>query len=179
MTNSADADADRATVPTDARLPEPGAHARWRWTTPRKAVVAGGVLAALFGIGLGIGAGTAGAATSGSGTHAGSGAGPAPPGGRPTVAGKITALDGDQITVHTRKGGTVTVVYAAGTTFTELAAGGGGTTSSSASALKVGEYVGVQGTKSNSTVTARRIVVSTTAPPGPGGGPSGGPPASA
>ena len=90
--------------PETARPGSPGraAASRWRWSRPRQAMVAGGVLAAVLGLGVATGAGapvppprrraTAAAAAHGR-----------PPGGmaRPTVSGKITAFSGDDITVET------------------------------------------------------------------------------
>ncbi len=127
-------------------LPRPHRGSRWRWSRPRQAMAAGGVLAAVLGLGVATGAG-AGAATPTSG-NSGAAAHGAPPGGmaRPTVSGRITALSGDDITVETNAQTTVTVVYSSSTTFKTNPAPSGGT-ASSASALKVGDFIGVTGTK--------------------------------
>jgi hypothetical protein len=157
-------------------LPSPRRGSHWRWSGPRRALTAGGVLAAVLGLGVATGA-SAGAATGTSGnTGAAHGR---PPGGmaRPTVAGKITALSGDDITVTTNAKTTVTVVYSSTTTF-KTNPGPSGGSASSASALKVGVFVGVQGTKnSDGTVTASTVMIGR--PPqlgkgGAGGGPGRG-----
>jgi hypothetical protein len=130
----------------------------------------------------------AAASTSGMGnpgSHAG--ANPhGPPGGggggmaRPTVGGKVTALSGDDVTVQTQADKTTTVVYSSSTTFRTMSGSSGApgtaksTASTSASALKVGDYVGVLGTKNaNGTVTASSITISTSPLTG---GKAGGPP---
>ena len=163
-------------------LPRPQRDARWRWSRPRQAMAAGGVLAAVLGLGVATGAG-AGAATTTSGNSGGAAHG-APPGGmaRPTVSGKITTLSGDDITVETNAKSSVTVVYSSSTTFKTNAGPSGGTTSS-ASALKVGAFVGVTGTKnSDGSVTATTVMIGRPAqmgkgrPGGPGGGSGGGGP---
>ena len=78
---------------------------------------------------------------------------------RPTVSGKITALSGDDITVETNAKTSVTVVYSSSTTFKADPGPSGGTTSS-ASALKVGDFIGVQGTKnSDGSVTASSVMI--------------------
>ncbi len=78
---------------------------------------------------------------------------------RPTVSGKITALSGDDITVETNAKTSVTVVYSSSTTFKTNPGPGGGTTSS-ASALKVGAFIGVTGTKnSDGSVTATTVMI--------------------
>jgi hypothetical protein len=88
---------------------------------------------------------------------------------RPTVSGKVTALSGDDITVETTAKSTVTVVYSASTTF-KADPGPGGGTSSSASALKVGDFIGVQGTKnSNGSVTASSVTIGRAQQMGKGG----------
>jgi hypothetical protein len=146
-------------------------------------MAAGGVLAAVLGLGVATGAG-AGAATTTSG-NSGAAAHGAPPGGmaRPTVSGKITTLSGDDITVETNAKSSVTVVYSSSTTFKTNPGPGGGTTSS-ASALEVGAFIGVTGTKnSDGSVTASSVMIGR--PPqmgkgGPGTGSKGGkPPAGA
>ena len=160
---------------TTAHLPQPRGRARWRWSTPGRAAVAGGAMAVV----LGLGAGVAGAASTPSSTSAtnGSTASPKrpPQGARPTVAGRITAIVGTAVTVRTRDDGTTTVEYSADTTFTSLGAKGASTTAS-ASALNVGAFIGVQGTtQSNGTVSASSIMLSTGPPPGgPGRPPVGG-----
>ncbi len=89
--------------------------------------------------------------------------------GRPTVAGKITALSGDDITVETDTTTSVTVVSTASTKFESNPGPTGGTTSS-ASALKVGDFIGVQGTKnSDGTVTATTVMIGRAPQRGNGG----------
>jgi len=152
-------------------LPRPRRGSHWRWSRPRRALVAGGALAAVLGLGVATGA-TAGAATTS--PNAGAVAPGRLPGAmaRPTVAGKITALSGDDITVETNATTTVTVVSTANTTFESNPGPGGGTTSS-ASALKVGDFIGVQGTKnSDGTVTATTVTIGR--PPRMGNGGPGG-----
>jgi Domain of unknown function (DUF5666) len=158
---------------TEFPRPRPGA--RWRWSRPRRALVAGGALAAVLSLGVGAGAGaatTTGSAKSGGAAHG------RPPGGmaRPTVAGKITALSGDDITVETTGTTKVTVTYTSSTKF-EAGTGPSGGTTSSASALKVGDFIGVQGSKtSDGTVTASTVVIGRPAQGhgGPGGAAGGG-----
>jgi hypothetical protein len=88
---------------------------------------------------------------------------------RPTVSGKITALSGDTITVETNAKSSVTVVSSSSTTFKTNGGGGGGTTSS-ASALKVGDFIGVTGTKnSDGSVTATAVMIGRPAQMGRGG----------
>jgi hypothetical protein len=163
-------------VPTATHLPQPRGNARWRWSTPGRALVAGGTLAAV----LGLGAGGSGAATSGStsgsghapsGAHASSGAARS----QPTVGGKVTGLSSDDIIVQTQGNKSVTVVYSSSTTFRTMAGTrGSGTTSSSSAALKVGDFVGVDGTKNaNGTVSASSITIGTGMPSGGRGGPPG------
>jgi hypothetical protein len=96
---------------------------------------------------------------------------------RPTVSGKITALSGDDITVTTNAKTSVTVVYSSSTTF-KANPGPNGGGASSASALKVGAFVGVQGTKnSDGTVTATTVMIGRPPQMGKGGaGRSGKPP---
>jgi hypothetical protein len=156
-------------------LPRPRPGARWRWSRPSRALVAGGALAAVLGLGLGVGVGagaSAGAATTGSAGARGAAHGRPPGGmGRPTVAGKVTALSGDDITVLTNGTTKVTVTSTSGTKF-ETGAGPKGGTASSASALEVGDFIGVEGTKaSNGTVTASTVVIGRPAQGkgGPGG----------
>ena len=144
-------------VPDQSGLPRPRHGARWRWSRPRQAMAAGGVLAVVLGLGVATGAG---AATTASGNSGGAAHG-APPGGmtRPTVSGKVTALSGDDITVETNAKSSVTVVYSSSTTFKTNPGPSGGTTSS-ASALKVGAFIGVNGTKnSDGSVTATAVMI--------------------
>ena len=164
-------------------LPRPRRGARWRWSRPRQAMAAGGVLAAVLGLGVATGAGAGAATTSG---NSGTTAHGAPPGGmaRPTVSGQITALSGDDVTVETNAKSSVTVVYSSITTFKTNPGPNGGTTSS-ASALKVGAFIGVTGTKnSDGSVTATSVMIGRPAqmgqgrPGGPGGGSKGGKPPS-
>jgi hypothetical protein len=156
-------------------LPRPRRGSRWRWSRPHRALVAGGALAAVLSLGVATGAG---AATPTPGNNGGAAHG-RPPGGtaRPTVSGKITALSGNDITVETSAKTTVTVVYSSSTTFKDDPGPGGGTTSS-ASALKVGDFIGVQGTKnSDSSVTASSVTIGRPQQMGKGGRPpSGGAP---
>jgi hypothetical protein len=170
---------DESTV-TTAHLPQPRGSARWRWSAPGRAAVAGGTMAAVFGLGAGVAGATSSSASSSvssSGSASGAATAPAgpgqrPSGTRPTVAGRITALSGNAITLRTRDNSTTTVDYSAATTFASLSAKGT-TSTTSAAALKVGAFVGVRGAaQSNGTVSASRITVS----PGPPGG-RGTPPA--
>jgi hypothetical protein len=150
-----------------AGLPRPRGGACWRWSRPRQAMAAGGVLAAVLGLGVATGAG---AATTASGNSGGAAHG-APPGGmaRPTVSGKITALSGDGITVETNANSSVTVLYSSSTTF-QTNPGPGGGSSSSASALKVGAFIGVTGTKSSDgSVTATTVMIGRPTQMGKGG----------
>ena len=116
-------------------LPRPHRGSRWRWSRPRQALAAGGVLAAVLGLGVATGAGPAPPPRRRA-TRAPPRTG-APPGGmaRPTVSGKITALSGDDITVETNAKTSVTVVYSSSTTF-KTKPGPSGGTASSASALR-------------------------------------------
>ena len=159
-------------------LPRPRRGSHWRWSRPHRALVAGGALAAVVSLGVATGAGAA-PTTSGNG----GGAHGRPPGGgiaRPTVSGKVTALSGDDITVETNAKSAVTVVFSASTTFKADPGPGRGTTSS-ASALKVGDFIGVQGTKnSDGSVTASSVTIGRPqmgkGAPGGGAGRNGGPP---
>jgi hypothetical protein len=95
--------------------------------------------------------------------------------GRPTTGGKITALSGEIITITTRGTTSQTVTFSSSTTFRTMSG------SSTSSALKVGDFIGVQGTtNSNGSVTATSIMISSKAlgPMGKGGGhmPGGSPP---
>ncbi len=153
---------------TELPLPRPRRGSHWRWSRPRQALVAGGTLAAVLGLGLATSAGAgAGAAT----TTSGPAAHARPPGGRarPTVAGKVTELSGDDITLQSNASTSVTVVSTSSTRF-ETDPGPGGGTTSSASALKVGDFVGVQGTRnSDGTVTATTVTIGRPARMGKGG----------
>jgi hypothetical protein len=160
---------------TTAHLPQPRGSAHWRWSAPRRAAVAGGAMAAVLGLGTGV----AGATTSSNSSTSRSGApssseprGHGPSGSRPTLGGKITALSADDITVKTSDGSTLTVVYSSKTTFISMS-GKGTSNSASASSLKVGEFIGVWGTKSGTTVSATAIMIGTMSPNGGKGGPPG------
>ena len=157
-------------VPTAAsELPEPHRDARWRWSKPRTALVAGGALATVLSLGAGTVA--AGAATAGSSPPAGP-RGQPPAGARPTVMGKVTALSGNHITVQTRGKKTTTVVYSSATTFKTVSGPGGTSSRSSASAVEVGSFIGALGTRSSDgSVTASSIVISTGSPPAGNGTP--------
>jgi hypothetical protein len=164
-------------------LPRPHRGSRWRWSRPRQALAASGVLAAVLGLGVATGAG-AGAATPPA-EHTGTSGRGGPSGGmaRPAVTGKITALHGDDITVQTNARASVTVAFSSSTTFKADPGPTGGTTSS-ASALKVGDFVGVQGaTNSDNTVTATTVTIGRPqmgkGRPGGGTGRSGTPPSAA
>jgi len=155
-------------------LPRPRQGSRWRWSRPHRALAVGGVLAAVLGLGVATGAG---AATTTSG-NSGPAAHGRPRGGtaRPTVSGKITVLSGDTITVETNAKSSVTIVSSSSTTFKTN--GGGGITSG-ASALKVGDFIGVTGTKnSDGSVTATTVMIgqpTRIGQGGPGGMGQGGP----
>jgi Domain of unknown function (DUF5666) len=154
-------------------LPRPRRGSRWRWSRPHHALVAGGALAAVLSLGVATGAG---AATTASGNSGGVAHGRPPGGGmaRPMVSGKITALSGEDITVETNAKTSVTVVYSSSTTFKANPGPSGGTTSS-ASALRVGDFIGVQGTEnSDSSVTASSVTIGRPPQMGKGGGPSRG-----
>ncbi len=137
-------------------LPRPRRGAHWRWSRPRRALVAGGTPGRRPGPGRRHrGRRRGGHHTSAPAAHG------RPPGGlaRPTVAGKITALSGDDITVETNATTSVTVVTAESTKF-ETDSGPGGGSTSSASTLKVGDFIGVEGTKnSDGTVTATTVMI--------------------
>ena len=150
-------------VPTaGSELPEPPRGARWRWSKPRTTLVAGGALATVLSLGAGTVA--AGAATAGSSSPAGP-RGQPPPGARPAVMGKVTALSGNEITLQTRGKRTTTVVYSSATTFTSVSGPGGTSSGSSGSALEVGSFIGALGTRSSDgSVTASSIVIGTGPP---------------
>jgi hypothetical protein len=156
----------------ETELPRPRRGGSWRWSRPRHALLAGGALAAVLSLGVATDGG-AGAATAPPGNSGVAHGGPMT---RPTVAGKITALKGDDITVET-DATTVTVVASSSTTFKAGPGPGGGTTSSR-SALKVGDFIGVQGTKnSDGSVSATSITIGRAfraGKGGPGGGASTG-----
>jgi len=161
-----------------SELPTPRRGACWRWSSRRKALVAGGAMATV----LGLGASAAGAATSSSGPPAGAHGQPPAGAARPTVGGKVTAVSGNDVTVQTRQDTTTTVVVSSATSYKTATRPGGASSTASASALKVGDFIGVQGTReSGGTVTASSIVISNSAPPGsPAGRVKGGrPPADA
>jgi hypothetical protein len=163
---------------TATGLPTPRRGARWRWSGRRKSLVAGGAMVTV----LGLGASAAGAATATSGPPAGAHGQPPAGAARPTVSGKVTAVNGNDVTVQTREDTTTTVVVSSTTTHRTATRPGGASSTASASALKVGDFIGVQGTReSDGTVTASSIVISNGAPPGsPGGHVKGGrPPAGA
>jgi len=150
---------------TDSVLPRPASGSRWRWATPRRALVGGGVLAAA----LGLSSVAAGAVTTNSGPPTTSGQHGRPPSGmsRPTAGGKITGLSGDTVTIQTRGGTSQTVTYASTTTFRTSSG------TSTSSALKVGEFIAVNGTtNSDGSVSATSIMISLNppGPMGPGGG---------
>jgi hypothetical protein len=164
-------------------LPRPHRGSRWRWSRPRHALAAGGILAAVLGFGAATGP-AAGAATTASGHSAPSAHGRLSGGmARPAVSGKITALSGNEITVQTNAKVSVTVVFGSNTTF-KANPGPSGGTMSRASALKVGDFVGVQGTKNtDDTVAATTVMIGRpqmgTGGPGGGTGRSGKPPSGA
>ncbi len=154
-----------ATPTTGRALPAPRRGARWRWSTPRQTLVAGGVLASVLSLVTGTAA--VGATTRPASSSTGAGPRGQPPAGtaRPTILGRISALSGADITVRTRSK-TTTVVYSSATTFKTMSGPSGASSNSSASALKVGDFVGAQGTKnSDGTVTASSIVIGTGPPP--------------
>jgi len=154
-----------ATPTTGRALPAPRHGARWRWSTPRKTLVAGGVLASVLSLVTGTAA--VGATTRPASSSSGAGPRGQPPAGtaQPTILGRISALSGADITVRTRSE-TTTVVYSSATTFKTVSGPRRASSNSSASALKVGDFVGAQGTKnSDGTVTASSIVIGTGPPP--------------
>jgi Domain of unknown function (DUF5666) len=154
-----------------AKLPRPGRGSRWRWATSRRSVIGGGIVV----MALGLGSASAGAATQSSGAPTSTGAhGRPPPGlGPPTARGKVTALSGDTITISTQDKTSETVTYTSSTTFRTMSG------SSDAAALRVGDFLVVQGTKnSDGSVTATGIMFGTRAlgPMGQGGHRPGGQP---
>lgn len=149
------------------RMPEPAPSSRWRWSTPRAAAVCGGAVVAALSFGSLAGASTAhhGASPT-SAPHL---RGPMTRGAQPTAGGKITTLSGDDVTLAGRNSASQTVVYSASTTFATMS---GSTTSS---ALKVGEFITVHGTKKpDGDVDATSIMISTGPPGGPKGNPARG-----
>jgi hypothetical protein len=167
----------RRPAPTGSRLLQPRGNARWRWSTPRRSLVAGGTLAAVIGLGAGAAGASTSGATSGWGRPSpGAHASPNRAAARPTLAGKVTGLKGDDMTVQTQGDKSVTVVYSSSTTFSTMsgARGSGSTSSSSAAALKVGDFVGVDGTKNaDGTVSASSVTIGAGRPPGGRGAPPG------
>jgi hypothetical protein len=158
---------DEPALSTGAPLPRPPRGSRWRWSTPRTALSAGGSLAAV----LALGASTAGAATSTAAPPAGAHRQPPAGAAHPVVAGKITAISGNDITVQTRAKATTTVVVSSATTYRTLTGPYGSPSSAGASSLEVGDFIGVQGTRINDgTVTATAVLTSTGPPPGASGG---------
>jgi uncharacterized protein DUF5666 len=141
-------------------LPTPRCGARWRWSAPRAALVAGGALTAVLGLG------TAATAT----TRPAGPPGGRPAGSRPTIGGKVTAIESGSIVVLGRSG-TTTVLDTASTTYTTLGRGPGRTTSASrATAVKVGDFVGVRGTRNaDGSVTATSVTIFTRSPFRPAG----------
>src|SRR5271166_4803446 len=81
---------------TVAGLPRPRRGARWRWSTPRRALVAGGAMATV----LGLGASGAGAAISTGGPSTGAHGQPPMGAGRPALMGRITAISGSDVSVR-------------------------------------------------------------------------------
>ena len=154
-----------------AKLPRPAQGSRWRWASSR-GVIGGSVVA----MAIGLGSPGAAAATQSSGMPTSPGAHGHPPSGmgQPMAGGRVTALSGDTITIQTRGGTSVTVTATSSTTFRTMSG------PSDAAALKVGDFIRVQGTKeSDGTVSATSIMVGTGAPGsmGPGGRhPAGGQP---
>jgi hypothetical protein len=151
-------------------LPEPRTNARWRWATPGRALLGGGVLAAVLSLAplSAAGASTSHSTTAPAGAKGGAGGPPAGAHQKPTAAGKITGLSGEDITIVGQGKTTQSVVYTSSTTFRDMS----GTTS--ASALKVGAFISAVGTKaSDGTVTATSIMVGQAPPPNRSGAPGG------
>ena len=94
---------------TTAHLPQPRGRARWRWSTPGRAAVAGGTMAAVLGLGAGVAGATStrphldSAASTSARPRPRRRHGRATAATRPTVAGRITALSGNAITLRTRR----------------------------------------------------------------------------
>jgi hypothetical protein len=154
-------------VSRTTELPNPSRSSRWRWTTTRSAALCGGALLGALTFG-----GVAGAATTHTGKPPNSAHGHRGPGMQPTASGKITALSGHDITISGRNSSTETVIYSSTTKFETMS----GTTT--ASALKLDEFINVQGTKAtNGDVTATTVMIGSEPPGGRGGPPGqGGPP---
>ncbi len=147
---------------TSDELPHPRNGARWRWSPGRRAAVGGGILA----VALGLGGAAAGASTPTASPSAHPSMAPSdlkPP----TAGGKVTSVGVGTITITTRQATSQVITYSSGTTFRSPS----GTTTSSA--LAVGDFVGVIGTKNaDGSVSATSIMVATK-PPGQTGGPRG------
>jgi uncharacterized protein DUF5666 len=162
-------DACHRTPATTAHVtPTPAVDARWRWATARRAVVGGGVLAAVLSLGAGVAGGSPP-----KGSHPPSSSSPRgmPPrnGAQPTADGKITSLSGTQMTLASRAKNAQVVTYSAATKFKTMT----GTTT--ASSLKVGQFIAAQGTRqANGTVAATTIMISSGPPKGTGTRPPGG-----
>ncbi len=164
-------------------LPAPRTTSRWRWA-PRTALVGGSVVA----VALALGTGAAGAATStGTPAHGATGRPPAGAAGhsplgnvKPTVVGTVTAVGNDRVTLRTMgppnssnasaTHQTVVVTYDAATTRHTLRG------TSSSSALTVGEFVVVVGTRQHDGTVAATALYAGAAPRGPGGSGTGRPP---
>jgi hypothetical protein len=144
-----------------AKLPHPAKGSRWRWATARKSVIGGGIVV----MALGLGSAGAGAATQGSPMPASSGTHGQPPAGlgRPTALGKVTALSGHTITIRTRDATSETVTYTSSTSFRTMSG------TSDAAALKVGDFIGVQGSKNSDGSVAATSVMFGSSAPGPMG----------
>jgi hypothetical protein len=166
--------AQTSSVSGGTELPRPRRGARWRWSRPHQALVAGGALAAVLSLGVT----SAGAATTAGDTGAAHGHPPAGGMTKPTVSGKISARSGDDITVETNAKASVTVTYSSSTTFkTNAGPGAASGSAASASALKVGDFIAVQGTKnSDGTVTATSVTIGRPLQMGKGGPGKGGKP---
>jgi hypothetical protein len=149
-------------------IPQPSRGARWRWASSRGALVGGGVLTAI----LSVGATSAGASTNGHAQPPPSSSHGKPPSGaaRPAAAGKITALSTDAITIATMSKATETITYSSNTTFRTKSG------TSTPSALAVGKFISVTGTKSSDgSVSAKSIMFGLTPAPAGGRGPGGRP----
>ena len=119
-------------------------------------MVGGGALAVVLGLG-----GTAAGASATSDPPTSQAQHGTPPTGigRPTTAGKVTALSDDTITIEAMGDTAETVTYASTTTFRNMSG------IMISAALKVGDFIAVRDTKSSDgDVTAATIMIST-APP--------------
>jgi hypothetical protein len=120
---------------------------------------------------LAVGGLSAGASTTAGGAPPSGNTRPAhPPTGatKPSVAGKVTALSADDITIEEQSKKTATVTYSGTTTFRTT------TGTAGASALKVGDFIAVQGaTTSSGSVAATTIVIGGGPPGNMGHGPGG------